>query len=314
MPRSKYKKSRGYRKRRSKYDTNKARRFRLQTLLEEFCPEIEVVNIHSTFNKYFLSLYGDSLIEEKKIKDSFDLDKRLYQANIRYIEHNFRKKKHKVFLNRFKESHPVLNIISKSYSYNLTILTLLISLDFLILEKIHHINPSFFGVSYLYYIATIFVITLTYVLKKNKKNTLKSYSKEYDDNVTVSQISVEDRNKIDVYKKDKARSKQKNTKNFNRLKSQTLKFQKELKAEILSFYKNDKIKFILSDKFYSSTDWKDVRKKRFELSENKCAKCNSHYKLEVDHIKPRSKYPELALELTNTQILCKKCNISKGVN
>jgi 5-methylcytosine-specific restriction endonuclease McrA len=34
--------------------------------------------------------------------------------------------------------------------------------------------------------------------------------------------------------------------------------------------------------------------------------------LEVDHVKPRSKYPELALDLDNTQILCRACNSKKG--
>jgi len=34
--------------------------------------------------------------------------------------------------------------------------------------------------------------------------------------------------------------------------------------------------------------------------------------LHVDHIKPRSKYPDLALELKNLQVLCEDCNIGKG--
>lgn len=32
----------------------------------------------------------------------------------------------------------------------------------------------------------------------------------------------------------------------------------------------------------------------------------------VDHIKPRKTHPELALELSNLQILCNKCNHGKG--
>jgi hypothetical protein len=34
--------------------------------------------------------------------------------------------------------------------------------------------------------------------------------------------------------------------------------------------------------------------------------------LHVDHVKPRSKYPELALDLDNLQILCAACNTRKG--
>ena len=32
----------------------------------------------------------------------------------------------------------------------------------------------------------------------------------------------------------------------------------------------------------------------------------------VDHIKPRSKYPELALEIENLRVLCRSCNSKKG--
>jgi 5-methylcytosine-specific restriction endonuclease McrA len=34
--------------------------------------------------------------------------------------------------------------------------------------------------------------------------------------------------------------------------------------------------------------------------------------INVDHIKPRKFYPELALELENLQILCGPCNHRKG--
>jgi 5-methylcytosine-specific restriction endonuclease McrA len=34
--------------------------------------------------------------------------------------------------------------------------------------------------------------------------------------------------------------------------------------------------------------------------------------LHVDHIKPRSKFPELALDTDNLQSLCRKCNIGKS--
>ncbi|WP_430735764.1 HNH endonuclease [Metabacillus halosaccharovorans] len=34
--------------------------------------------------------------------------------------------------------------------------------------------------------------------------------------------------------------------------------------------------------------------------------------LEVHHIKPRSKYPELEMESTNLITLCKKCNLELG--
>ncbi|MFC6439812.1 HNH endonuclease [Bowmanella sp. JS7-9] len=33
--------------------------------------------------------------------------------------------------------------------------------------------------------------------------------------------------------------------------------------------------------------------------------------LHVDHVKPRAKFPELALDINNLQILCETCNLGK---
>lgn len=42
-----------------------------------------------------------------------------------------------------------------------------------------------------------------------------------------------------------------------------------------------------------------------------CKKCGN-YGSEIDHIRPLSKYPWLALEFSNLQVLCKRCNSRKG--
>jgi 5-methylcytosine-specific restriction endonuclease McrA len=67
--------------------------------------------------------------------------------------------------------------------------------------------------------------------------------------------------------------------------------------------------------FYSSRAWKILRYQAFEKYGNRCQCCGATIDdgitLHVDHIKPRSKYPELALDLNNLQILCKDCNIGK---
>lgn len=44
----------------------------------------------------------------------------------------------------------------------------------------------------------------------------------------------------------------------------------------------------------------------------KCMKCGGVEKLEIDHIKPISKYPELELDEDNVQLLCRSCNASKN--
>jgi hypothetical protein len=87
----------------------------------------------------------------------------------------------------------------------------------------------------------------------------------------------------------------------------------DLQFEVLFFQDEDKIRFILSDDFYRSTDWKKVRSRTLNEHENICVKCYSETDITVDHIKPRSLYPELALEYSNTQVLCRSCNSKKGV-
>lgn len=72
----------------------------------------------------------------------------------------------------------------------------------------------------------------------------------------------------------------------------------------------------LEEDFYNSREWNEVRYFAFEKYGNYCLVCGRGRKhgavLHVDHIKPRSKYPELALDIENLQILCADCNLGKG--
>lgn len=67
--------------------------------------------------------------------------------------------------------------------------------------------------------------------------------------------------------------------------------------------------------FYKSREWKEVRYKAFVKYGNQCMCCGCKPEygciLQVDHIKPRHKYPELALDINNLQILCASCNRGK---
>jgi 5-methylcytosine-specific restriction endonuclease McrA len=70
--------------------------------------------------------------------------------------------------------------------------------------------------------------------------------------------------------------------------------------------------------FYLTADWRYVRRQVTERDGNVCRRCNLQIQdpneLTIDHIKPRSKYPRLALVLSNLQVLCRRCNSSKGVD
>jgi 5-methylcytosine-specific restriction endonuclease McrA len=70
--------------------------------------------------------------------------------------------------------------------------------------------------------------------------------------------------------------------------------------------------------FYRSKAWRDIaRKRRAETIRHwgrlVCERMPSHAgPFHVDHIKPRSRFPDLELDLNNTQSLCGLCNVRKG--
>jgi len=73
-----------------------------------------------------------------------------------------------------------------------------------------------------------------------------------------------------------------------------------------------------SDAFYASWEWKAARYEALKLHGRRCQCCGwrpgdtplGH--LVVDHIKPRSKHPELQLDVSNLQCLCNDCNMGKS--
>lgn len=69
--------------------------------------------------------------------------------------------------------------------------------------------------------------------------------------------------------------------------------------------------------FYTSQPWRSLRYAALKKHGAACQCCGGTAKstgspLHVDHIKPRSKYPDLELRLDNLQVLCEDCNMGKG--
>lgn len=68
--------------------------------------------------------------------------------------------------------------------------------------------------------------------------------------------------------------------------------------------------------FLESYEWRKLRMKVLKLHGAACQCCGRSRRdgvvIHVDHIKPRRKYPELALVLDNLQVLCHECNHGKG--
>ena len=71
-----------------------------------------------------------------------------------------------------------------------------------------------------------------------------------------------------------------------------------------------------SKEFFTSKSWKELRKKVIDTYGERCQKCGykkeNGARINVDHIKPRLLYPELALDFYNLQVLCSCCNKDKG--
>lgn len=72
-----------------------------------------------------------------------------------------------------------------------------------------------------------------------------------------------------------------------------------------------------NDAFYTSKEWRELRIRVLEKYECKCMMCGRSPKahkviIHCDHIKPRSRYPQLSLTFDNLQLLCEDCNLGKS--
>lgn len=67
--------------------------------------------------------------------------------------------------------------------------------------------------------------------------------------------------------------------------------------------------------FYDSDAWRDLRYKVLVKYGARCQCCGAtrhdNVRIHVDHIKPRSRFPELELVEDNLQVLCEPCNMGK---
>lgn len=71
-----------------------------------------------------------------------------------------------------------------------------------------------------------------------------------------------------------------------------------------------------SDAFYRSDAWLRLRYEALRRNDGRCEACGASKAdgvlLHVDHIMPRSKFPDLELALDNLQVLCEDCNVGKS--
>lgn len=71
-----------------------------------------------------------------------------------------------------------------------------------------------------------------------------------------------------------------------------------------------------SRKFYKSWEWKQLRYQVLNYYGRTCMCCGASSLdgkvMVVDHVRPVSKYPKLALDFHNCQVLCNDCNMGKS--
>jgi len=94
-------------------------------------------------------------------------------------------------------------------------------------------------------------------------------------------------------------------------KPQTSVYPKTVEGIIREFKTESKID-PASNNFLRTHAWRVLRVKVLEKYGKKCMCCGSTLQINVDHIKPRKHFPELALVESNLQVLCAECNKEKG--
>ena len=86
-------------------------------------------------------------------------------------------------------------------------------------------------------------------------------------------------------------------------------------STVLSFVRKSKID-VTNDDFLQSFEWRSIRMMAIKMHGAKCQCCGATPAtgavINVDHIKPRKRFPELALSIDNLQVLCHDCNHGKG--
>lgn len=78
---------------------------------------------------------------------------------------------------------------------------------------------------------------------------------------------------------------------------------------------NNKTDVRIDEDFYSSQAWRKARYEALRKSNGACQLCGQppgRHALQVDHIRPRSKFPQFALDPDNLQVLCRDCNFGKS--
>ena len=117
-------------------------------------------------------------------------------------------------------------------------------------------------------------------------------------------------------KRKRERRKKRNEQFIHRLKVKSMKLGWVAKSSGMSDNKVADMLDLAHWTFTQSQAWRKLRKQAVDKYGTTCAKCgrpqSPGYPVNIDHIKPRRFYPDLALDIDNLQPLCGPCNKEKG--
>ncbi len=172
--------------------------------------------------------------------------------------------------------------------------------------------------------------------KKRAKKKLGKYAAKKEYGLTQKQLfnyckavlGVGTRENTSMYVLTEEALEKNGIKNFNGLETKVFVYQYQLHIkEFISSNKPIANKFtsrnikststaVASDDFLNSFEWRKLRLVALKKYGRKCLCCGATPEtgavMNVDHIKPRKFYPELALDINNLQVLCHECNHGKG--
>jgi hypothetical protein len=79
---------------------------------------------------------------------------------------------------------------------------------------------------------------------------------------------------------------------------------------------DEKYYYVNSPEFLQSYEWRQLRFQALQKYGRRCQCCGASPEtgavMHVDHVKSRRKFPHLALDIENLQVLCEDCNHGKG--
>jgi hypothetical protein len=83
--------------------------------------------------------------------------------------------------------------------------------------------------------------------------------------------------------------------------------------ESIDQYQDEQLEYL---RFYATREWRDMRSAIIRRDGRVCQMCHRNIalarNLTIDHVQPRSKYPERALDPSNLRVVCRRCNSEKG--